>query len=110
MIGFGLQEFFIVHIIALAIGHLNHANIVLPLGPLKYLFNNPQMHIWHHAKEIPEGKYGVNYGISLSVWDYIFGTAWMPSDGRDIKLGFDGVEQYPHGFINQSVEPFRASS
>lgn len=110
MIGFGLQEFFIVHIIALAIGHLNHANIVLPLGPLKYLFNNPQMHIWHHAKEIPEGKYGVNYGISLSVWDYIFGTAWMPSNGRDIKLGFEGVEQYPHGFINQSVEPFRASS
>jgi sterol desaturase/sphingolipid hydroxylase (fatty acid hydroxylase superfamily) len=110
MIGFGLQEFFIVHIIALSIGHLNHANIVLPLGPLKYLFNNPQMHIWHHAKEIPEGKYGVNYGISLSVWDYLFGTAWMPSNGRDIKLGFDGVEQYPHGFINQSAQPFRASS
>jgi sterol desaturase/sphingolipid hydroxylase (fatty acid hydroxylase superfamily) len=110
MIGFGLQEFFVVHIFALGIGHLNHANIVLPLGPLKYVFNNPQMHIWHHAKDIPEGSYGVNYGISLSVWDYIFKTAWIPSDGRDISLGFDGVEHYPHGFIKQSVEPFRASS
>lgn len=109
MIGFGLQEFFVVHIIALAIGHLNHANIVLPLGPLKYIFNNPQMHIWHHAKEIPQGAFGVNYGISLSVWDYIFRTAWIPSNGRDIKLGFEGVEQYPHAFVKQSLKPFQGA-
>ncbi|MBU3742319.1 MAG: sterol desaturase family protein [Candidatus Kapabacteria bacterium] len=109
MIGFGLQEFFIVHIVALAIGHLNHANIVLPLGPLKYIFNNPQMHIWHHAKDIPQGSYGVNYGISLSVWDYLFRTAWIPSSGRDIKLGFEGVDQYPHGFVKQSLKPFQGA-
>jgi sterol desaturase/sphingolipid hydroxylase (fatty acid hydroxylase superfamily) len=107
MIGFGLQEFFVVHIMALAIGHLNHANIVLPLGPFKYIFNNPQMHIWHHAKELPAGTPGVNYGISLSVWDYIFGTAWMPSNGRDIPLGFEHVEAYPHGFFQQLIEPFK---
>jgi sterol desaturase/sphingolipid hydroxylase (fatty acid hydroxylase superfamily) len=29
------------------------------------------MHIWHHSKKIPN-KYGVNFGISLSLWDYIF--------------------------------------
>lgn len=107
MIGFGLQEFFVVHIVALAIGHLNHANIVLPLGPLRYIFNNPQMHIWHHAKELPAGSPGVNYGISLSMWDYVFQTAWMPSTGRDIPLGFENVETYPHGFFRQCIEPFR---
>jgi sterol desaturase/sphingolipid hydroxylase (fatty acid hydroxylase superfamily) len=49
----------------------------------------------------------VNYGISLSIWDYLFGTAWIPRDGRDIKLGFDEVDTYPHGFLDQLLQPFR---
>jgi len=107
MIGFGIQDFLLVHLFTIVIGHLNHANLYLPLGPLKYLLNNPQMHIWHHSKELPKGSSGVNYGITLSVWDYLFGTAWIPRDGRDIKLGFDGVDEYPHGFFSQVFRPFR---
>jgi sterol desaturase/sphingolipid hydroxylase (fatty acid hydroxylase superfamily) len=107
MIGFGLTDFFIVHITALAIGHLNHANIKLSYGPLKYIFNNPAMHIWHHAKEIPGRPTGANYGISLSIWDYIFRTAYLPHDGRDIELGFKNIESYPQDFPKQVVEPFR---
>lgn len=107
MIGFGIQDFILVHLFTITIGHLNHANIYLPLGPLKYLLNNPQMHIWHHAKDIPEGSAGINYGISLSVWDYLFGTAWMPGDGRDIKLGFEEVDEYPHDFVGQVMKPFQ---
>lgn len=107
LIGFGLTEFFAVHIVSLAIGHLNHANISLPLGPLKYVFNSPDMHIWHHAKDLPQGVHGVNYGLSLSVWDYIFGTAHVPTSGRDITLGFENSEYYPRKFGQQMVEPFR---
>ena len=104
MIGFGIDDFFIVYIVALAIGHFNHSNFRLPLGPLKYLFNNPQMHIWHHAKVLPEASpYGVNYGISLSLWDYLFGTAYLPRSGRDIELGFAGEEDFPKGFFGQVV-------
>ncbi|MBK8967783.1 MAG: sterol desaturase family protein [Saprospiraceae bacterium] len=107
MIGFGIQDFILVHLFTLTIGHLNHANIYLPLGPLKYVFNNPQMHIWHHAKDLPEGSYGVNYGLTLSLWDYLFNTAWIPRDGRDIKLGFSDVDNYPHSFFAQIWKPFR---
>ncbi|MEJ8803379.1 sterol desaturase family protein [Pontibacter sp. H249] len=106
MIGFGIQDFFLVHIFATSIGHFNHSNIHLPLGPLRYLFNNPQMHIWHHAKHIPH-RHGANYGISLSIWDYLFGTAYMPSDGRDIALGFEEVEKYPTSFAEQLWYPFK---
>lgn len=106
MIGFGIQDFFLVHIFATAIGHFNHSNFRLPLGPLRYLLNNPQMHIWHHAKHLPY-RHGANYGISLSVWDYLFGTAYLPADGRDIELGFEQVEQYPHTFLGQQWQPFR---
>lgn len=107
MIGFGIQDFLLVHLFTLLVGHLNHANIYLPLGPLKYILNNPQMHIWHHARHLPEGSHGVNYGITLSVWDYLFRTDWMPGDGRDIPLGFDEVDEYPHDFMQQTLKPFR---
>ena len=75
------------------------------LGPfMKKLFNSPEMHIWHHAYELPENrKYGINFGISLALWDYIFGTAEIPHDGRDIRLGFPGDENFPHDFKNQAL-------
>lgn len=107
MIGFGIDDFFVVHIFTLTVGHLNHANVRLPLGPLKYLFNNPQMHIWHHAKELPAGHtYGVNFGLTLSAWDYLFGTASIPHDGRDIELGFPGDEHFPQSFVGQNLHGF----
>lgn len=108
MLGYGLQELFFLHAFNVLIGHLNHANINMDYGPLKYVLNNPKMHIWHHAKNIPgHHPNGVNFGISLSIWDYLFKTAHVPHSGRDIELGFEGVEHYPETFIEQSIEPFK---
>lgn len=106
MIGFGIDDFLIVHLITITIGHLNHSNLNWDYGPLKYVFNNPKMHIWHHAKVLPDGSKGVNFGLSLSMWDYLFKTAHVPSSGRDIELGFDGDEKYPDSFGKQMVRPF----
>ncbi|MEM6345524.1 MAG: sterol desaturase family protein [Bacteroidota bacterium] len=108
MIGFGIDDFFTVYIFTLAVGHFNHSNISVPLGPLKYIFNNPQMHIWHHAHELPETHpRGINFGLTLSIWDYLFGTAVIPHDGKDIKLGFPGVESFPETFWQQITYGFR---
>lgn len=76
---------------------------VIALGPvMKHVFNSPEMHIWHHAHDLPKDKrYGVNFGISLAIWDYIFDTAHIPHDGRDIQLGFPGVESFPQTFGKQ---------
>ena len=109
LIGIGLRDFFIIHIFTLAVGHFNHSNIRVNLGFLKYLFNNPQMHIWHHAYHLPKDKhYGVNFGITLSIWDYIFKTDYIPFEGRDIKLGFPGVESFPHDFISQNLHGLKS--
>ncbi|HYV91714.1 MAG TPA: sterol desaturase family protein [Chitinophagales bacterium] len=105
MIGFGIQDFIIVHIFTLAIGHLNHSNLNISWGPFKYLFNSPQMHIWHHAKELPE-QYGVNFGLTLSVWDYLFGTVYWPQSGRDVPLGFPRSEFFPASFYGHMIHPF----
>lgn len=105
MIGFGLQDFFIIHIIAVAIGHLNHANLKITYGPLKYIINNPVMHLWHHAYEQPKGTEGVNYGISLSLWDYVFGSAYIPNENPDIRLGFKKNSKFPTKFWKQIIFP-----
>ncbi len=108
LFGFQLEYAFIVHGITILIGHLNHANIGWSYGPLKYILNNPYMHIWHHAKKLPKDHpKGMNFGISLSLWDYLFGTAYVPHDGRDIELGFEHVEKYPTRFIDQLLKPFK---
>lgn len=106
--GFTPEMAYVVFYISIAIGHLNHANIGLSYGPLKYIFNNPKMHIWHHAKELPEDRrYGVNFGISLSLWDYLFRKNYIPYEGRDIPLGFDGMERYPKSFFGLIFSGFK---
>lgn len=108
IIGFGTVDFFSVYLLSLAIGHWNHANLNIPLGPLKYLLNNPQMHIWHHARDLPATHpHGMNFGISLSLWDYISGTAYIPQSGRDIKLGFMGIESFPEKLSGQLIYPLQ---
>jgi|TARA_B110000459_G_C16623177_1_gene503142 sterol desaturase/sphingolipid hydroxylase (fatty acid hydroxylase superfamily) len=105
--GFTPDQAFIVYYISIAIGHINHANIGIDYGPLKYLLNNPKMHIWHHAYTLPKShSYGANFGISLSIWDYIFRTNYVPSSGRDIRLGFDKIERYPKTFFKQLITGF----
>lgn len=104
--GFSAQDVAFVHFFNITIGHLNHANINWDYGWLKYIFNNPKMHIWHHSKELPaERKYGVNFGLTLSIWDYIFKTNYIPHSGRDIELGFNGDEDFPKGFLKQEMYP-----
>lgn len=106
--GFEPEQAFMIHFISIAIGHINHANLNISYGPLKYILNNPKMHIWHHAYELPPShKYGVNFGISLSVWDYIFRTNYIPYDGRDIRLGFDNIEKFPKTFGEQLFYGFK---
>ncbi|WP_462250214.1 sterol desaturase family protein [Ekhidna sp.] len=107
LIGIGLRDFFVIHIFTLAVGHFNHSNFQLNIGLLKYVFNNPQMHIWHHAKTLPKERgYGVNFGLTLSIWDYLFKTSYIPSDGKDVELGFPGDEEFPQTFGGQITHGF----
>lgn len=104
--GFSATAVMVHAIFGTLIGHLNHANLNLSWGPLRYVLNSPRMHIWHHDYE-GDGKTTVNFGIIFSAWDWIFGTAKMP-DEPPAKLGFDGVETFPKDFLSQSAWPLSA--
>jgi sterol desaturase/sphingolipid hydroxylase (fatty acid hydroxylase superfamily) len=107
--GFEPDQAYIVHFIAITIGHLNHANIKLDYGLFRYIFNNPIMHLHHHAKQLPE-KYsaGVNFAISLSVWDYIFKTNYIPNADAETVLGYSDDFKMPKNFLGQLFYGFRS--
>lgn len=94
----------LVHMGSLLIGHLNHANLRLDWGPMRYLFNSPTMHLLHHSKShLTQG--GVNFAISLSCWDYLFGTAVHPTQDGDLILGFEGDVVVPSSVLKQLQYP-----
>ena len=101
--GFEPEQAYVVHFIAITIGHFNHSNIKISWGPLKYIINNPIMHLYHHAKNTPQNRVGVNFAISLSIWDYIFRTNYVPEDSGNVVLGFKGDENFPKKFISQNL-------
>ncbi len=87
--------------------NLNHANLPLSYGPLRYLFNSPKMHVWHHDVQL-HGKGGQNFGIVLSLWDWMFGTVYWPEAVEQPRqLGFADMESYPQGILGRILYPFR---
>jgi len=100
--GFEPEQAYIIHFIAISIGHFNHANLNITWGPLKYIINNPVMHLYHHAYTLPKNKkHGVNYGISLSIWDYVFKTNYIPAPNKNLEIGFKGDDKIPSSFWKQ---------
>ncbi|AFM11784.1 fatty acid hydroxylase [Turneriella parva DSM 21527] len=104
LIGSNLIDVFLIYVVSLSIGHLNHANLKLPWGFLKYLFNTSELHLWHHAKQNPRG-YGVNFAITLSLWDWLFGTAHDPAE-QPAEIGISGEPLFPDSVAGQLVWPW----
>lgn len=105
--GFEPQHAYAVHFLTIVIGHLNHANIKLDYGVLRYVLNNPVMHLYHHSYQLPKSHpHGVNFGISLSIWDYLFNSAYVPETSGNLKLGYSDDHKMPVGFWGQLKHGF----
>ena len=103
-IGGAGEALFAVALFATAWGHFNHANIALDLGPLGRVFNSPRMHLWHHDAS-DEGGVAKNFGIVLSLWDFLFGTVYWPRDRSPSRLGYPGDEEMPRDLPRQLLFP-----
>jgi sterol desaturase/sphingolipid hydroxylase (fatty acid hydroxylase superfamily) len=89
------------------LGMLNHSNLNWRIGPLIYIFVGPEMHRWHHVKD-PRMR-ECNYGNNFSIFDWIFGTAYLSYE----KPRHYGVEDrnYPQdNIVKQFFYAFRPFS
>lgn len=57
-------------------GMFIHANVDVKMGKLKYFFNSPELHLWHHANYIE--VFHANFATKFAIWDHLFGTAYDP--------------------------------
>jgi sterol desaturase/sphingolipid hydroxylase (fatty acid hydroxylase superfamily) len=77
-----------------------HANVRLPVGPLRVLIGAPELHHWHHDRDRESG----NYANVSPLMDVLFGTYRRP-DGEPEAFGIN--EPVPPGYLGQLVHPFR---
>jgi sterol desaturase/sphingolipid hydroxylase (fatty acid hydroxylase superfamily) len=79
-----------------------HANLDVRTGRLQWLINGPEMHRWHHA--MGKGMRS-NFSTKLAVWDWMFGTAHLPSHQR--AAGFGVRAWFPKHYVGQTLHAFR---
>ena len=70
-----------------------HSNLDVRTGLFQRVINGPEMHRWHHATDVTD----VNFGTKLAVWDWMFGTAYLPAH-KPAGFGLVG-EVFPEGFL-----------
>lgn len=81
-----------------------HANLNWTLGPLKYVVATPVFHRWHHTSASEGGD--KNFASTFSLWDYVFGTFYMPEGKLPEMYGVDDPH-FPTGWVGQMVVPVR---
>lgn len=87
--------------------HLQHSNVDMRIGPLAYLWAVAPVHRHHHLASETDGD--VNFGLFLTLWDVLLGTAHFGSS-RHVRagtIGLAGVEDYPDTYLAQLSEPFK---
>jgi len=77
-------------------GFWHHANMRTRIGPLNYFLNSAELHWWHHSTDA-KGQLA-NYGSILSIWDWLFGTAYYDRDRWPEKIGVEGLENFPNTY------------
>jgi sterol desaturase/sphingolipid hydroxylase (fatty acid hydroxylase superfamily) len=86
---------------------LAHANIDFPRKRfrwLSYLFNLPNVHALHHTPTHDR----VNFGMSLMIWDRLFGSFQMP-DERPCQFGITDQRYAELGLLAQHLDAFYSS-
>lgn len=82
-----------------------HSNIDVRSGRLQRIFNGPEMHRWHHA--IDADAHDHNFSTKIAVWDWLFGTAYLPLGRKPAGYGIG--EGFPANYLQQHAYAFRKS-
>ena len=76
-------------------GALRHSHIWVDFGPvLDRIFISPAQHQIHHSLE--PRHHDKNYGLTLAIWDWMFGTLYVPGEREALSFGVaerDGTPQ-----------------
>jgi sterol desaturase/sphingolipid hydroxylase (fatty acid hydroxylase superfamily) len=78
-----------------------HSNLNIRTGNLQKIINGPEMHRWHHSTGKGRNR---NFATKLAIWDWIFGTAFLPETKPD-EYGLK--TNFPKHYFMQTLFAFR---
>jgi sterol desaturase/sphingolipid hydroxylase (fatty acid hydroxylase superfamily) len=79
-----------------------HSNLNVHTGRLQWIINGPEMHRWHHT--MSKGMRS-NFSTKLAIWDWMFGTAYLPFTQRAKEYGVR--TWFPKHYVGQTLYAFR---
>lgn len=98
---FGLNV--LIAIMNLTGGALRHSHIWLDFGPvMDRIFISPAQHQIHHSLA-PE-HHDRNYGLTLAVWDWMFGTLYIPERREELSFGVADRDGTPEPQVHRSLK------
>jgi sterol desaturase/sphingolipid hydroxylase (fatty acid hydroxylase superfamily) len=104
VLGFSAPALYAYLLFVYLLSALVHSNLRLNFGFLERLLVSPRYHHWHHA--IEKEAIDVNFAVHFPVLDWLFGTYYLPADGR-WPSGYGIMDNpVPSGFLKQFVYPF----
>lgn len=77
------------------LANLRHSHVWLNFSPFwSRIFSSPAQHQCHHG--IAPRHIDINYGLVFSVWDWMFGTLYVPRERETVEYGIVGdARPYP---------------
>jgi sterol desaturase/sphingolipid hydroxylase (fatty acid hydroxylase superfamily) len=86
---------------------LQHSNVDMKPGPLRWVFVWAPVHRFHHMKYGTAGN--VNFGLFFTLWDWLLGTAFYTADYpiRHGDLGIGSRPDFPADYLGQLLDPFQ---
>jgi sterol desaturase/sphingolipid hydroxylase (fatty acid hydroxylase superfamily) len=103
---FGINTFYVLYNFFGA--NLRHSHVWLSWGkPLSYLFISPAMHQIHHDPK----RMRMNYGEVFAIWDWMFGTLYIPQEEEHFAIGLGDNISNPHTTLTKAyIEPLVEST
>ena len=78
----------------LAFAHLRHSHVALPFPHwLSHVLVSPHMHQVHHSVE--ERHHDRNYATVFALWDWIFGSLYIPHPRERFRFGVEEAAPEP---------------
>lgn len=83
-------------------GALRHSHIWLDFGPvMDRILISPAQHQIHHSLE--PRHHDKNYGLTLAIWDWMFGTLYVPEKREKLTFGVADREGTPYPQMHNSL-------
>ena len=84
-----------------------HSNVGTNFGFLEKILVFPRFHHWHHGLE--KEAIDVNFSIHFPLYDWLFGTHYMPDKAWPKAYGIAG-HPVPQGYQAQFMYPFKGDA